>query len=186
MLISESNFLKLFPGEQGYKFFLIDGPLQQLSPLSKVLEERLSNYGLDVSSTGDRLAHFHQVENTYLSAFQSLGGLGLLLGSFGLVAILLRNIVESRRQLALLRAVGYTSSQLITMVSSENIILLSLGLAAGSLCALVAIIPAILERGGHFPSYGFVWLVPSILLTREPSHPFLRHIRFCASLWYSY
>ena len=165
MLISESNFLKLFPGEQGYKFFLIDGPLQQLSPLTEVLEERLSNYGFDVSSTGDRLAHFHQVENTYLSTFQSLGGLGLLLGSFGLVAILLRNIVESRRQLALLRAVGYTSRHLMTMVSSENIILLSLGLAAGTLCALVAIIPAILERGGHFPSYGFVWLVPSILLT---------------------
>ena len=50
------------------------------------------------------------------------------------------------------------------MVSSENIILLSLGLAAGSLCAFVAIIPAVLERGGQFPSYSFAWLVPSILL----------------------
>ena len=81
------------------------------------------------------------------------------------MAVLLRNIVESRRQLALLRAVGYTSGHLITMVSSENIILLFLGLAAGTLCALVTIIPAILEHGGQFPSYSFVWLVPSVLLT---------------------
>ena len=165
MLISETNFLRLFPGEQGYRFFLIDPPREEISPLIEALEERLSNYGFDVSSTADRLAHFHQVENTYLSTFQTLGGLGLLLGSFGLVAVLLRNIVESRRQLGLLRAVGYTSRHLIMMVSSENIILLFLGLAAGTLCALVAIIPAILERGGQFPSYSFVWLVPSILLT---------------------
>ncbi len=165
MLISETNFLKLFPQEQGYRFFLIDPPRAELSPLIETLEERLSQYGFDVSYTSDRLAHFHQVENTYLSTFQSLGGLGLLLGSFGLVAVLLRNIVESRRQLGLLRAVGYTSRHLITMVSSENIILLSLGLAAGTLCALVAIIPAILERGGQFPSYSFAWLVPSILVT---------------------
>jgi hypothetical protein len=165
MLISETNFLKLFPQEQGYRVFLIDPPRGEISPLIEMLEERLSNYGVDVSYTSDRLAHFHQVENTYLSTFQSLGGLGLLLGSFGLVAVLLRNIVESRRQLGLLRAVGYTSRHLITMVSSENIILLSLGLSAGTLCALVAIIPAILERGGQFPSYSFAWLVPSILLT---------------------
>jgi hypothetical protein len=164
LLISNSNFVKLFPAEQGYKFFLIDGPLNQLSPLTEVLEERLSAYGFDVSSTLDRLAHFHQVENTYLSTFQSLGGLGLVLGSFGIVAVLLRNLLESRRQLALLRAVGFTSRHLVTMVSSENIILLSLGLAAGTLCAFVAIIPAVLERGGQFPSYGFMWLVPSILL----------------------
>lgn len=165
MLISETNFQRFFPGEQGYRFFLIDPPHAEVAPLIEALEERLSNYGFDVGSTADRLAHFHQVENTYLSTFQTLGGLGLFLGSFGLVAVLLRNIVENRRQLGLLRAIGYTSRHLIIMVSSENVILLFLGLAAGTLCALVAIIPAIMERGGQFPSYSFAWLVPSILLT---------------------
>ncbi len=165
ILISENNFLKLFPGQQGYRFFLIDAPPDKLASLTEVFEERLSDYGLDVRSTSDQLATFHQVENTYLSTFQSLGGLGLLLGSFGLVAVLLRNIVESRHQLALLRAIGYTSTHLMTMVSSENIILLCLGLGVGTVCAWIAIVPAILERGGQFPTYCFAWLIPSIFMT---------------------
>jgi len=37
-------------------------------------------------STPEKLAAFHRVENTYLSTFQALGGLGLLLGTLGLGA----------------------------------------------------------------------------------------------------
>ena len=55
-------------------------------------------------SVPDRIAAFHRVENTYLSTFQSLGALGLLLGTAGLAAVLLRNVLERRRELALLRA----------------------------------------------------------------------------------
>ena len=39
------------------------------------------------------------MENTYLSTFQTLGGLGLVLGTFGLAAVLLRNVLERRREL---------------------------------------------------------------------------------------
>jgi ABC-type lipoprotein release transport system permease subunit len=56
--------------------------------------------------TEERLANFHRVENTYLSTFQMLGGLGLILGTLGMAAVLLRNVLERRRELALLRAVG--------------------------------------------------------------------------------
>ena len=80
LLISNSNFVKLFPGGTGLQIFSHRRATRAVSPLTEVLEERLSAYGFDVSSTIDRLAHFHQVENTYLSTFQSLGGLGLFLG----------------------------------------------------------------------------------------------------------
>ena len=62
------------------------------------------------SSAVERLAAFHRVENTYLSTFQALGGLGLLLGTVGLSAIMFRNVLERRRELALLRAVGYDAA----------------------------------------------------------------------------
>ena len=64
-------------------------------------------FGGDATSTAERLARFHRVENTYLSTFQTLGGLGLLLGTVGLATVLLRNVLERRRELALLAAVGY-------------------------------------------------------------------------------
>ena len=49
-----------------------------------MIENALVDLGADAVSTGERLAGFHRVENTYLSTFQTLGGLGLLLGTVGL------------------------------------------------------------------------------------------------------
>jgi hypothetical protein len=37
------------------------------------------------------------------------------------------------------------------MVLAENALLLALGLGTGVVCALVAILPAVIERGGTFP-----------------------------------
>ena len=104
-----------------------------------------------MASTAERLAGFHRVEYTYLSTFQMLGGLGLVLGTLGLGAILLRNVLERRRELALLRALGYTQSDFFAMVVAENVLLLVGGLVIGTFCALVAIAPMFLDRGGRLP-----------------------------------
>ena len=77
--------------------------------------------------TAERLAEFHRVENTYLSTFQTLGGLGLLLGTIGLAAVLLRNVLERRRELALLGAVGYGRGRLFAIVVAESTLLLACG-----------------------------------------------------------
>jgi putative ABC transport system permease protein len=86
------------------------------------------------------------VENTYLSTFQVLGALGLLLGTFGLGAVLLRNVNERRGELAVLRAVGWPRMAMAVLVVSETIYLLLLGLIAGVLAAGIAILPGL--RGG--------------------------------------
>ncbi len=54
LLMSEDNFKRLFPEQQGYRFFLFDVPLGRASELSQLLEERLTDEGLDVSLTADR------------------------------------------------------------------------------------------------------------------------------------
>ena len=132
--MSEKNFLRLFPSEEGYRMFLVDVPnRQQAAAISTVLEERLSDFGFDVVSTDERLANFHRVENTYLSTFQMLGGLGLALGTLGMAAVLLRNVFERRRELALLRAVGYNSSHFAAMVITENVLMLVLR-SGGGIC----------------------------------------------------
>jgi ABC-type lipoprotein release transport system permease subunit len=164
LLMSEENFKQLFPEQQGYRFFLFDIPAERASELSQALEDRLADEGLDVSLTAERLAGFHRVENTYLSTFQFLGGLGLLLGTLGLAVVLLRNALERRRELAVLRAVGYTPRNLATMVVSENILLLLRGTAIGAASALIAILPAISSRGWRLPSGSLGWLLMAVLL----------------------
>ncbi|HKP82797.1 MAG TPA: FtsX-like permease family protein [Pyrinomonadaceae bacterium] len=166
LLMSEKNFLRLFSAEEGYRMFLLDVPnKQQTSEVSTILEDRLSDFGFDVVSTDERLATFHRVENTYLSTFQMLGGLGLVLGTFGMAAVLLRNVFERRRELALLRAVGYNSSHFAAMVITENVLMLCCGLAVGFVCALLAIAPVLFERGGRLPNISLGLLLLAVLLS---------------------
>ena len=164
VIISEKNFVRAFPDQQGFRYFLIDAPSARSAELSTQLEKELSDYGFDAVSTPERLAAFHRVENTYLSTFQALGGLGLLLGTLGLGAVLLRNVMERRKELALLRAVGYRPEHLRTIVIAENFFLLVAGTAIGAVCALVAIAPAFLSRGGHLPNPSLALLLLAVPL----------------------
>ena len=165
ILISERHFLELFPDQGGYRFFLVDAAPEAASAVTAVLEDRLADFGFDVVSAGERLAAFHRVENTYLATFQMLGGLGLLLGTLGLAAVLLRNVLERRRELALLRAVGYRSTHLSLMVIAENAFLLFVGLVTGTVCAVLAIAPAWLERGGQWPVASLGGLLVAVAVT---------------------
>ena len=151
LVISEKNFLRLFPNVQGYRYFLVDVPDGKSGEVLTSLEDKLSDYGFDGTPTDERLAGYHRVENTYLSTFQTLGALGLLLGTIGLAAVLARNVLERQREMALLRAVGYRNRDFTTMIVAENALLLVLGAASGLVCSLIAIAPAIWQRGGGLP-----------------------------------
>lgn len=147
ILISESNFLRIFPDREGYRFFLIDMPPPGDPDTVRALKESLGYRGIRIESSRDLLASYHQVENTYLSTFQSLGTLGLILGTFGLATVLLRNVLERRSELALLRAAGYRRHVLSGIILVENILLLLWGTGSGIVCALISIAPALHSRG---------------------------------------
>jgi ABC-type lipoprotein release transport system permease subunit len=159
LLMSEPHFTGLFPEQQGYRFLMIDVPVEKAAGVADAIERGAADLGADAVPTARRLSEFHAVENTYLSTFQTLGGLGLLVGTVGLAAILLRNVLERRRELALLRAVGYGRAQLFTIILAENAVLLGWGLAVGALSALVAVTPAAIERGARLPLTAGGWLL---------------------------
>ncbi|HEX8145611.1 MAG TPA: ABC transporter permease [Pyrinomonadaceae bacterium] len=165
LIVSERNFLRHFPEQEGYRVFLIDLPGgRDARRVAAVLEGRLSDFGFDAASTSERLAGFHRVENTYLSTFQMLGGLGLALGTLGLAAVLLRNVLERRRELALLRAVGYDRRHFGLMIVAENALLLACGLLTGTLCALLAIAPVVSARGGRLPFASLGLLLAAVVV----------------------
>ena len=151
LVIAEPQFTRLFPALDGYRFFTIRAPEGRNTEVATALEQGLADYGFDAQSTAARLASYHRVENTYLSTFQALGGLGLLLGTLGLGAVLLRNVLERRRELALLRAVGYRGASLSLMVAAESVVLLLAGIATGVLSAVVAVAPALSARASTLP-----------------------------------
>jgi ABC-type lipoprotein release transport system permease subunit len=165
LVMAEAPFVRMFPEWEGYRFFLVDVARERAAGVTTVLESRLTDFGVDVASTAERLAGFHRVEYTYLSTFQMLGALGLILGTVGLGAVLLRNVLERRRELALLRALGYRQTDFFAMVVAENVFLLICGLAAGTLSALLAIAPALLDRGGQVSIRTLGMLLLGVLVT---------------------
>ena len=161
VLMSENNFRRLFPTRAGYQYFLVDTPDDRKSEqaVAQILETNLAPVGFDAERVADRLANFLAVQNTYLSTFQTLGGLGLLLGTFGLAAIMLRNVLERRSEFALFRSTGFRRSHLTWMVLAENSLLLFWGLLTGGIAALLAMGPHLLTTGADLP-----WMSVGIML----------------------
>ena len=153
LVISEEDFIARFPSESGYRVFLIDAPSGDAAAVSSALRQQLEDYGLVLTPAVQRLAAFNAVENVYLSIFQALGGLGLLLGSAGLGVVVLRNVLERRGELALLRAVGFRSRSLHWLMLWEHWGLLLAGLVCGVGAAAVAVLPALSSPGAQVP-YG--------------------------------
>lgn len=143
ILISDSAFRQLFPREEGYRVFLIRTPLEKESSIARWLSLALAGYGFELQPTRERVAAYQAVIGAYLSAFQVLGGLGLLLGVFGLAIVILRAVWERLAELALFRAIGYRYRDLQVLVLVENLLLLVVGMSVGLVAALVSVSPHI-------------------------------------------
>jgi putative ABC transport system permease protein len=165
LIIGEDAFVKLFPRHEGYRVWMIESSAGRDAEITTHLEDRMSDFGLDVTNTHERWASYHQVENTYLATFQALGSLGLLLGTVGLGAVLARNVLERRREIGLLRAVGFSPADVRNMVLSEGMALVAGGLLIGAGCAVIAIIPALRDRAQSLPLTNLVGLMAAVLLT---------------------
>ncbi|GAG27501.1 unnamed protein product, partial [marine sediment metagenome] len=160
LLISEERFIRRFPSQGGYRAFLIDAPVDGASRAMRALSGALEDEGADITPAGKRLGAFNMVQNTYLAIFQALGGLGLLLGSVGLGVVVMRNVLERRSELALLRAVGFGRGALHLMILLEHWGLLAGGLCSGVVAALLAVLP-VLRSGGT----GAPWALLALILT---------------------
>src|SRR6185436_15841445 len=122
--------------------------------------------GFDLVPSVDRLREFYVVESSYLQLFLVLGGLGLLLGSAGMGVLVLRQVLERRGELALLRAVGYSREQAADVVRAEHHFLVVVGLATGTLASALAVGPSALQPQNHIP-FGLlaVFLLGTALLS---------------------
>jgi hypothetical protein len=87
------------------------------------------------------------------------------LGTVGLATVVLRNALERRHELALLRACGYERRDFPGDGTGRERGASGGGLAAGALCAMVAVVPAVAERGGRLPlTLGGALIVVAVLV----------------------
>lgn len=165
VIISERAFVEKFPSISGFRMFLVDASPAAADSVAKELSFSLADQGLDLTPAHQRLAEFNKVENTYLSIFLILGGLGMIIGTLGLGIVVLRNVNERRGELALLRAVGYQKEDLMRMILAEHAVLLLAGVGLGILSALFAMLPALSTPGTDVPVATIVFTLACVLIS---------------------
>ena len=143
VIISNEHFLEHFPESSGTHVFLVDGAISDTAAIRAEIERGMRDFGWDMEMAVRRLAEFNSITNTYLSIFLVMGALGLLLGTFGLVVVLSRSIMERKQEIALLKAVGYGRKTIRRLVVREYMILLLMGIGSGFLTAIIATLPSI-------------------------------------------
>ncbi|MFZ4522433.1 MAG: ABC transporter permease [Bacteroidales bacterium] len=151
ILVSDSLLRVFFPSAGGARVMLVDGPKNQQDTISHTLERLFRDVGLMTTPASVRLASFNVVENTYLSVFMLLGGLGVVIGTIGLGIVLLRNISRRRKELALFVAIGFRKQLVFKMILLEHLLILGSGITLGLIASLPLVFPLLISPDSQVP-----------------------------------
>lgn len=165
VIIDNSYFLEYFPTSSGSNLLLISGAPEN----SKAIEEELSNtfrdYGIQLTSTANKLLEFYSVENTYLNIFLFLGLLGLILGILGLGIVLAKSVMERRSEIALYQSVGFSRINIMGILIFEYAFLLTVGVGIGVLSSVIATLPSLLSSGTEVSIVNAVQVLGFLMLS---------------------
>lgn len=164
LLMSMDNFNRLYPEEEGYRVFLLDTRNHNGDKLAATLMSRFRHYGMDAMDAGKRLTVFLGVQNSYMAMYFIIGGLGLLLGAFGVGLVAALSVIERRMELATLRALGFIPQELNALVFWEFAILLVPAALWGTLTAVLSGWPYVKASSVNISIPYMVLLVLGIIL----------------------
>jgi ABC-type antimicrobial peptide transport system permease subunit len=148
ILIDQTHFLRNYPSHSGSSVFLVD------SHDEKTREEMSNIYrdnGIEIISAAEKLAGFNTVTNTYISIFMALGILALAIGTIGLSIVVARTLLERRREMAVMLAIGFLKKNLVSQLVGEYFILLISALGIGMMAAFISLTPMILSGSSPVP-----------------------------------
>jgi len=163
VIISEKHFLENFPSSSGSNVFLVEGEAGAEDAIATDLSATFRDHGWEMAPTGQRLAEFNSVSNTYLSIFLIMGTFGLILGTIGLAIVLIRDIRARRHEIALLRASGFSSRKIRLYISEGYIILLITGVLSGFVTAIFSTLPVFVSSHSEV-SLSFISFLAALIL----------------------
>jgi hypothetical protein len=148
LLVPERSLSERFPSVSGHRMLLVEAPESSRAKATSRLSRSLARLGPALTPAPARLAEFNSVEGAYLAVFSLLGWLGMLLGTLGLAVVVVRNVAESRGEIALLRAVGLGRRAILRLLLAEHMLPVAAGTAAGLLSSALAIAPTGAQSAG--------------------------------------
>jgi hypothetical protein len=146
VIVAEADFQSVFPSRSGYAMTLVDAGEEPVADVDRAVRSAWIDAGVTLQPTIERLRSLSAVQNTFLSAFQALGTLGLLLGTAGVAAAQVQGVIERIGTFGLLGAIGFSPGRLRRLVLLETCFMVGLGLGAGALAG-AATLPAHVAGG---------------------------------------
>ncbi len=157
VMVPEGELSRRFPSEAVVRLLLVDVPPEAQAAVAGVLSRQFGDEGAEVVAGTERLRQLNAVTVLYIRLFQILGGLGLLLGVLGVAAVVARNGIERRGELALLRATGFSRRDGVVLLAGEQLWLIGSGIAVGCMAAMAAVWPVMSD--GQAGAW-LVWVIP--------------------------
>ena len=143
---------------------LIDSNSKDEQSVSKDLTKGLELRGFDLINSNIRLKEYSNVQNTYISIFSVLGGLGVLVGTLGVGIIIARSVLERRSELSVMRAIGFNKSKIKKIILYEHLFLVSIGIIIGVVSSIITISPSSLSTSQQVPIKLLLTMTLSIVI----------------------
>jgi len=158
ILIDKTLFSEIWSEISGSEIMLVKVPIEEAADTKMLISQALNNYGIRVTTTGERLKMFHSVTDTYLTIFMTLGGLGLLLGIFSFIIVVRKNILARMKEIMLYRSLGFDEKRIVGLLYKENILI--------PLCAiLTGVLGSFLGIGTGFDNVSIpIWALAIVFL----------------------
>lgn len=153
ILMDQALFSEIWTETTGSEVFLLKTGESRKEEVKTLLSQALSEYGVRVTTTNDRLRQFNTVTDTYLTIFMTLGGLGLLLGILSFIIVIRKNLAMRGDEIRLYRTLGFPDRVIERIFCQENILVPLYAILAGVIGALISV-------GVNFPNAGVgAWLL---------------------------
>jgi putative ABC transport system permease protein len=138
LVVSERALRRLSAQGLGTLVLLRAAPGSDPGALAAGLRTRMAGQGVDVSTNREALDV--EVANTtwWVTNFSDLFVVGLVVGVLSLGVLALRAVVERRRSIAVLRALGYQPPGVLAALLLEALLLTSIGVGSGVAVGLAA------------------------------------------------
>jgi putative ABC transport system permease protein len=157
LIASRAALDMLSTSAPGAMLLLNPAPGVSASTLSRDLQRAALSAGVDVSTTKALLDHDSAISSSFGDFIILLMRIGLTVGIASLGAVALRAVIERRRSIGMLRAVGYQPVQVLAGLLAETLALATAGLAVGLAVAFVmggTLISLLAADAEYRPDYG--------------------------------
>ena len=168
IFMGKSQMQQLFPAVQGNTLFLIK-VAQGVNPFDVTydLKKGYKVFGMDAKVVRDEVAQLSQQSQMVFELLEIFLSLGLIIGIASLGAITLRSIMERRRDIGMMRAMGFQQNQILNFLLIEGLFITTLGTLIGLATGVVlsyAIYLSFTQMGKVQYSIPFVQLVLIFIL----------------------